>query len=172
MEETEVHIHTENYDIVLADKHDVDEIAGIYNSNPAFLQSHMSRKSVTAEWVGNELAEMKEMGFASCKAVDSLSGRIVGIIDIKWDRAEVYLSLLMLHNDYRGKGFGADIYWQVEQHALSQGCQSIRIDVVMKDNDATLEFWKRLDFVPAETLELNWTGTPLPAVCMRKKLAK
>ncbi|MHA7966089.1 GNAT family N-acetyltransferase [Paenibacillus sp. CAU 1782] len=167
-----MHVHTQKYEIVLTEKHDVEKIAGIYNSNPAFLQSHMSRTSVKAEWVGNELEEMKEQGFASCKAVDTATGRIIGIIDIKWDQAETYLSLLMLHSDFRGQGLGADMYWQVERHALAQNCHCIRIDVVIKDNDKTLEFWKRLDFVPAENLELNWTGTPLPAVCMRKKLAK
>jgi len=58
-----------------------------------------------------ELESMKKANFYSCKIIEKSSGKIIGIIDFKIGE-ETYLSLLMLHNDYKNKGFGKLNYYQ------------------------------------------------------------
>ncbi|NYB75476.1 GNAT family N-acetyltransferase [Sedimentibacter hydroxybenzoicus DSM 7310] len=153
--------------IDLVESKDLDEIAEVYNSNKQFLKSHMNRERVTNEWILQELESMKKSGFYSCKIVEIKSGEIIGIIDFKAGE-EVYLSLLMLKDNFKGKGFGNLIFQYFEEYAKSQKSKCIRIDVVTDYDNSVLDFWINNGFAKVEDIELNWTEKILPAVVMRK----
>lgn len=148
---------------------DLNDIVEVYNSNKYFLVNHMDTDKVTYEWVLEELETMTKIEFCSCKIVDKISGKIIGIIDFKIGE-ETYLSLLMLHNDYKNKGFGKLIYQAFEEYIKSLKSKNVRIDVVSNYSDSVLEFWIKNGFKKFKDIELNWTGKLLPAVIMKKIL--
>ncbi|MDF2609675.1 MAG: GCN5-related N-acetyltransferase [Lachnospiraceae bacterium] len=153
----------------LVDNKDLDEVAKVYNSNRHFLLSHMDKEKVTIEWILQELKSMKEVGFNSCKIVEISSGNMLGVIDFKTGE-ETYLSLLMVHNDFKGKGIGKLIFESFEKYAKLQKSKSIRIDVVTHYDNSVLDFWIKSGFLKIKDVELNWTGKTLPAITMKKNL--
>ncbi|WP_407655162.1 GNAT family N-acetyltransferase [Alicyclobacillus dauci] len=149
---------------------DIDDVVKLYNSNTHFLENHMRSNQVKFRWVVNELESMRNAGFCSCKVVEKDSGKIIGIIDFKVDQ-ETYLSLLMIHRDYKDKGFGTQVYRAFEEYAKSRQSKYIRLDVVVGYSSHVLNFWTSNGFVKFEDTTLNWTGVILPAVTMKKKLS-
>lgn len=148
---------------------DLNDIVDVYNSNKYFLLNHMGTDKVTYEWVLEELEAMKKADFYSCKVVEKSSSKIIGVIDFKIGD-ETYLSLLMLHNDYKNKGFGKLIYQALEGYSQTVKSKCMRIDVVIKYDDTVLNFWVKNGFNKFKDVELNWTGKILPAVIMKKSL--
>lgn len=148
---------------------DLNEIVEVYNSNENFLTSHMDKKEITGEWMIEELKSMKEIGFLCCKIVDMNSQKIVGVVDFKVDK-ETYLSLLMIHNNYKNKGLGRLIYNSLEEYVLSLKSDCIRIDVVTDYDDSVIEFWIKNRFVKFKDTILNWTGKELNSIVMKKNL--
>ena len=112
---------------------------------------------------------MKEVGFYCCKIVELSSGKIIGIMDFKIAE-ETYLSLLMIHNDYKSKGFGKLIFQALQEYVKSLISKCIRIDVVANYDNSVLDFWTRNGFIKFKDVELNWTGKTLPATTMKKRL--
>ncbi|MGJ0909196.1 GNAT family N-acetyltransferase [Clostridium botulinum] len=155
--------------IDLINNKDLNEIIEVYNSNRYFLTKHMDKEEVTIEWIIQELESMKEIGFYCCKIVDISSKKIIGIMDFKID-LETYLSLLMIHNDYKSKGFGEQIFKAFEEYAKSSESKCIKIDVVTNYNNSVLDFWVRNGFAKFKDVELNWTGKILSAITMKKSL--
>lgn len=155
--------------IDLVDNKDLNNIVEVYNSNKSFLLSHMDKDKITYEWILEELESMRKVNFYSCKVVEKSSDRIIGIIDFKIGN-EVYLSLLMLHNDYRNEGLGNLIYNALEEYVRLLNSKCIRIDVVTNYDNKILDFWIENGFSKLKNVELNWTGKRLPAVIMKKKL--
>ncbi|AFK86374.1 MULTISPECIES: GNAT family N-acetyltransferase [Thermoanaerobacterium] len=148
---------------------DLNEVVEVYNSNKHFLLSHMDKEKVTKEWILQELESMKEVGFHSCKIVEISSEKIIGVMDFKVGK-ETYLSLLMIHNDFKSKGFGKLIFRAFEEYAKSQRSKCIRIDVVTNYDNSVLDFWIKNGFTKFKNVELNWTGKILPAITMKKNL--
>ncbi|WFD08876.1 GNAT family N-acetyltransferase [Tepidibacter hydrothermalis] len=148
---------------------DLNEIIEVYNSNENFLINHMDKEEITTEWMSRELKTMKEIGFLCCKITDMNSEKIVGVVDFKIDK-ETYLSLLMIHNDYKNNGLGRLIYNDLEKYTLSLKSNCIRIDVVTDYDDSVIEFWSKNGFVEFGDTILNWTGKDLKAVVMKKNL--
>lgn len=153
----------------LVDNADLKDIVEVYNSNKAFLLSHMDRNKITYEWIFEELESMRKVSFNSCKVVEKDSSRIIGVIDFKTG-VETYLSLLMLHNDYRNEGLGKLIYNALEEYVRALSSKCIRIDVVTKYDNKVFNFWTKNGFSKLKNVELNWTGKRLPAVIMKKNL--
>ncbi|MEH6996462.1 hypothetical protein V7075_27785 [Neobacillus drentensis] len=151
------------------EKKDINKVVEVYNSNKHFLVSHTDEEQVTIEWILQELESMKEVGFFSCKIVERSSGKIIGVMDFKGGE-ETNLSLLMLQNDFKSKGFGILIYQALEGYAKSLKSKCIRVDVVTNYDKSVLDFWIKNGFIKFEELELNWTGKILPAVTMKKSL--
>jgi ribosomal protein S18 acetylase RimI-like enzyme len=149
---------------------DAPELAQVYNSNPHFLAAHMNMDAVSPEWVIAEWRSMLEERFLSCKITESGTGRMMGLMDFQAGGEEAYLSLLMLHEDFRGKGWGTRIYQAFEQYATAAGSSSVRLDVVTENDRTVQAFWSRNGFAVGEAVELNWAGRVLPAVVMKKKL--
>ena len=56
---------SEDFYLERAQQQDLQEIAAVYNSNPAFLITHLGCRRTSEEWVAAELADMKEAGFDS-----------------------------------------------------------------------------------------------------------
>jgi L-amino acid N-acyltransferase YncA len=148
---------------------DLEEILEVYNSNTHFLTNHMNINKVTTDWILEELASMKGAGFHSCKIVERSSGKIVGIIDFRTGE-ETYLSLLMIHNDFKSKGLGRLIFHSFEKYIKSLKSKCIRIDVVTNYDDSVIDFWIKNGFIKFKDVELNWTGKILPAAVMKKYL--
>ena len=164
-----MYFESKGFFVSLVEDEDLEEVSRVYNSNKRFLRSHMDREMVTNEWLIQELDSMKALGFHPSKIVDRRSGQIVGIIDFK-EGEETYLSLLMLHSDFKGKGFGKQVYQSFEAYVKSQKSKCIRIDVVTDYNNSVLDFWVDNGFEKFKDVELNWTGKTLPAVAMKKHL--
>lgn len=160
---------SKDFCIDIVDYKDLDEIVNVYNSNKQFLINHIGRETVTNEWIVNELDAMKRSGFYSCKIVEIKTGEIIGIIDFKTGE-ETYLSLLMLRNNFKGKGYGKSIFHAFEEYAKLQKNGYIRIDVVTDYDNSVLEFWTNNGFVKTGDIELSWDDRVLPAVVMKKYL--
>lgn len=160
---------TDNLIMTTIEEKDIQDIIEIYNSNTKFLQKHMDRNEVTIEWLKEELEEMKRVGFKSFKMAEKITGKIIGILDIKIAE-ESYLSLLMIHNNFKNKGYGKEIYTKLEEYIKTFTGKTIRIDVVTDYNKKVENFWERNGFKKAGKIELNWNGKQLPAFIMRKTL--
>ncbi|MBC8060086.1 MAG: GNAT family N-acetyltransferase [Clostridiaceae bacterium] len=148
---------------------DLNAIVEVYNSNKSFLVNHLDTEKIKPEWALEELESMKKTGFYSCKVVKKSLGVIIGVIDFKIGD-ETYLSLLMLHNDYKNKGYGKLIYQELERYVKSVESKCMRIDVVTNYDENVLNFWIRNGFNKLKDVELNWKGKTLPAIIMKKNL--
>ncbi|MTI70536.1 MAG: GNAT family N-acetyltransferase [Firmicutes bacterium] len=155
--------------IDFVEKKDLKNIVDVYNTNKNFLVNHMDANKITYEWLLEELGSMKKADFYSCKVIEKSSEKLIGVIDFKTGE-ETYLSLLMIHNDYKGKGFGKLIYQTLEKYISSIGSKCIRIDVVTNYDDTVVDFWARNGFYKVKPIELNWTGKILPAMIMKKNI--
>jgi len=160
---------TKDFYIEIIDNKDSNKIVEIYNSNKKFLLSHMNMENVTVQWVIEEIESMKKVGFYSCKIVEILSGKTIGIIDFKIGE-ETYLSLLMIHKDFKCRGYGKLILHAFEEYAKTLKSKSIRIDVVTNYDSSVSDFWIKNKFIRFEEVELNWAGKILSAVTMKKYL--
>ncbi|SHK21883.1 GNAT family N-acetyltransferase [Tepidibacter formicigenes] len=147
---------------------DFKDILDIYNSNKEFLKAHMDKEKVDIKWLEFEINEMKKIGFYSCKIKDKNTLETVGLLDFGM-KEECYLSLLMIHNEYKNKGYGKEVYKGLEEY-LNDKVSSIRIDVVTDYNKDVLKFWKLNGFEVKDEIKLNWAGKDLPAVLMKKYL--
>ncbi len=162
-------IESKSFYIDTVENKDLNDIIEVYNSNKLFLINHIGTNKVSYEWIIEELESMKKMNFYSCKIVEKSLGKIIGIIDFKIDE-ETYLSLLMLHNDYKNKGYGKLIYQTLEEYARSLKSKSMRIDVVTNYDNFVLKFWTSIGFNKFKDIEMKWAGELLPAVIMKKIL--
>ncbi|MNW26203.1 hypothetical protein D3C74_29640 [compost metagenome] len=64
---------SDNFYLERAQQQDLQEIAAVYNSNPAFLITHLGCRRISEEWVAAELADMKEAGFDSYIIVEQIN---------------------------------------------------------------------------------------------------
>lgn len=155
--------------VSLVENKDLNKIIDVYNSNKNFLINHMHKEKVTSKWMLQELEPMKEFGFYCCKIVEISSEKIIGIMDFKIGE-ETYVSLLMIHNDYKSKGFGKLIFQAFEEYAKSLKSKYVRIDIVNNYDDSVLNFWIKNGFIKFKDVELNWAGKILPVITMNKSL--
>lgn len=162
-------LETEKIRMCEATEEDFLGILEVYNSNQDFLLSHMGRSGVSAEWLEKEQKEMKEMKFKTLIVKENTNENLIGFIDIR-PIEECYLSLLMVHKLYRGKGYGKEIYEKLENYLLNQHSKTIRIDVVYDNNKEILGFWENRGFKKIEKIQFKWSNTLLDAVVMKKNL--
>ncbi|MBX4266765.1 GNAT family N-acetyltransferase [Clostridium estertheticum] len=148
---------------------DINAIVEVYNFNKYFLVNHMGTDKVRYEWVLEELENMRKVDFYSCKVVEKSSKKVMGIIDFKIGE-ETYLSLLMIHDNYKNKGVGKLIYQALEEYSKEVKSKCMRIDVVINYDNAVLKFWVKNGFDKMKDVELDWTGKILPAVIMKKNI--
>ena len=161
---------TDSTYVNVAGPDDIDNIVEIYNANPVFLMAHIDREKVGTQWIEDEINKMKEIGFMCCKVVLKNSKTSIGILDFSV-KEECYLSLLMLHPDYKHLGLGSEVYEGLEQFAKAHKSERIRIDVVTSYDRGVLDFWVSKGFDIIEMVELNWSGKNLPAVIMKKNIS-
>ncbi len=162
-------IVTENICISEATEEDILGILEVYNSNQDFLLTHIGRSEVSAEWLEKEHKEMKGMNFKTLIVKENTHETIIGFIDFS-PTEECYLSLLMVHKLYRGKGYGREIYKELENFLINEKSKTIRIDVVYDYNIKILEFWENRGFKKTEKIQLQWSDKLLDAVVMKKNL--
>lgn len=162
-------IESKNLYASRVENNDMLNILEVYNSNNKFLEAHMGKKSVDIKWLEKENETMKEAGFNSYKIIKKNDKKTIGLIDFAL-KEECYLSLLMIHDKYKNKGYGKEIYLGFEDYIRFNECKTIRIDVVTNYDSSVLEFWEFNGFKVIENIMLNWTGKMLPAVVMKKNL--
>lgn len=162
-------LQTKHYFIDSITSNDYDEIVDLYNTNTDFLEKHLNVSQISRDWLESEINTMKEMNFITCKIIDSISGRIVGVFDYLPD-TEAYLSILILHKDCKGKGAGSEFLESLLIYLKSINSLSLRIDVVTGYNNAVLNFWLKHGFQIFDEIQINWNNKILPAVAMRKNL--
>ncbi|MFV0341617.1 MAG: GNAT family N-acetyltransferase [Anaerocolumna sp.] len=149
---------------------DYDEIVDLYNTNIEFLEKHQGIKQISREWFEFETTSMKELNYITCKIIDSVSGKILGIFDYLPD-TETYLSIIIFHKDCKGRGIGSEFLEEFFIYLKSIESLSLRVDVVTGYNDQVLNFWTKHGFQIYDHIQLNWNDTILPAVSMRKYLS-
>jgi len=159
----------EDFYVKLIEVSDLNRILEIYNSNKDFLIKHMHKEEVTYDWIFEDFKFMKEVGFYSCKIVDKIDKNIVGLIEFN-GKKNIYLSLLMIHGDYKSNGIGNLIYKGFERYALSLQRNRIDIDIVDNYSDMVYDFWVNKGFVRDSDTKLNWEDKVLLASRMNKKL--
>jgi len=94
-------------------------------------------------------------------------GEIIGLCDYS-SGDEVYLSLLMIDDKFKGKGLGKLIYNQLEKMFKSKNAKGVRIDVVYEYEGNVLGFWEKQGFISNEKIELEWNGYKSNAYKMYK----
>lgn len=155
--------------IVEATEEDILGILEVYNSNQDFLLSHMGRSEVSVKWLEKEQQEMKEMKFKTLIVKENTHDTIIGFIDLCL-KEECYLSLLMVHKSYRGKGYGKVIYEKLENYLINEDSKTIRIDVAYDYNKEVLGSWEDRGFKKIDKTQLQWSNTILNAIVMKKNL--
>lgn len=148
---------------------DYDEIVTLYNSNIEFLEKHLSLSHISRNWLETEIESMKEMDFITYKIVDCITGKILGVFDFKSD-IQAYLSILIIHKDYKGKGIGSLFLEEFFTYLKSKGTESIRIDVVTEYNQKVINFWEKHGFKINKEIKLEWNNNILPAITMIKSI--
>lgn len=146
---------------------DLKELKDIYNSNIEFLINHINRSEIDDIWLINEITKMNNSNFKCCKIFSKNKNHIIGLVDFRKDKT-CYLSLLMLHKNYKSKGLGKKIYNSIETYLKFQNCSCIRIDVVYNYNKNIMKFWTNRGFKKVKNVELNWAEKKLSAICMIK----
>lgn len=162
-------LKTDNLILTTIENKVINDLVDIYNSNTEFLRLHMDKDKVTKDWLTEELEEMKNLGFNTYIIIEKFSKKIIGIVDVKI-ADESYISLLMIHGNYKNKGYGKEIYVRIEEYIKSTNSKSIRIDVAIDYDNRVLSFWRKYGFEKVEEIELNWTGKQFLAATMRKYL--
>lgn len=152
------------FDLITAD--DIEKVLDVYNSNTSFLEKHLGITNVSKEFLTEEIAEMKNIGFTSV-AIRNSEGNIVGICDFKVAE-EVYLSLLMIDAKQKRNGLGSRIYCQLEKIFKAEGADRVRVDVVDDYEDNVVAFWKKQGFIHCEKIQLEWNGYTSNAIKMVK----
>lgn len=160
---------SEEFCINAIENHDLEDVCKIYNSDPHFLSTHLDSEKITKEWAADEMSSSKNAGFQLCIITEKNSGNKIGILDFKAGE-ETYLSLLFIHNDFKGRGIGQKIFMDFENYVRSLNSKCIRIDVVTDYDDSVFDFWVHNGFSESQKTELNWSGNILSAVTMKKNL--
>jgi len=145
----------------------LEKIAEIYNSNPAFLQKHLGECKVCTKWCANEAKEMLNSDFKRYEITDGKD--IVGFLDY-CSGAEAYLSLVIIHNDFKRKGIGQKTLQMFEEQIKNEGGQTIRIDVVTDYEDNPLKFWQKNGYTTQGEVELSWDDRKFSAIKMVKQI--
>lgn len=157
------------YSIRKATKDDVDKIVEIYNSNKEFLVNHLGVECVDYSFISSEMNEMEVAGFLSTVIIDKARHEIIGVLDYK-PESSAYLSLLMIHSKFHGKGMGTLMYKCFEKDILRAQKQRIRIDVVNDYENNLVGFWRQQDFISQKEIELEWGNKKSNALAMMKSL--
>jgi len=160
---------TKNYQSVIADETDLNEIRTTFNSNRAFLLNHTGTGAVSREWCLMEYRDMLERGFLRCKILEAEKSPAIGFLDFKISE-ETYLSLLILHGSQQRRGIGEEILFGFEEYIRSHDSERIRIDVVTGYDETSLGFWLKNGFIAEEEIVLTWGENRLSAQKLIKRL--
>ncbi len=125
----------------------------VYNSNQDFLIHHIGKREVSPEWLLQEQSEMSATNFRTLVVAENKSNTIIGFIDIDFTE-ECYLSLLMVHEAFRCRGYGKEIYDE--------------IDVVCEYKGTVLQFWRNRGFKEIKGIKLQWADKSFDAIVMKK----
>jgi ribosomal protein S18 acetylase RimI-like enzyme len=83
--------------------------------------------------------------------------RLVATVMAGYDGHRGWLNYLAVHPDHRRQGYGRKMVVAAERRLLTLGCPKINLQV-RDDNHQTLEFYRRIGFLPD------------PVVCLGKRL--
>lgn len=162
-------LKSDNLLITEISEEDSSEILEIYNSNKHFLVTHLDKKKVDLDWVIEELDKMRKMNYLTFKIIELSSGKVIGFIDFKLHE-ESYLSLLMIHNNFKNNGYGKEAYTLLEEHFLNESVRNVRIDVVYDYDNSVMKFWIDRGFNKVKNIQLQWDDQYLGAAMMKKAL--
>ncbi|MCQ4923614.1 GNAT family N-acetyltransferase [Tissierella carlieri] len=162
-------LRTKNLSIREITEEDINGVIEVYNSNQDFLKFHIGRQEVNIEWLIQEQKEMKAIDFKILVAKENESNVVIGFIDIGL-MEECYLSLLMVHNEFRCKGYGKEIYDALEDCLRENNFRRIRIDVAYGYSEEVLQFWKNRGFEEIKKIKLQWVDRLFDAIVMKKDL--
>ncbi|CAK7027386.1 GNAT family N-acetyltransferase [Tissierella carlieri] len=162
-------LRTKNLSIREITEEDINGVIEVYNSNQDFLMFHIGRQEVNIQWLIQEQKEMKAIDFKILVVKENESNAIIGFIDIGF-MEECYLSLLMVHNEFRCKGYGKEIYDALEGYLRENNLRRIRIDVAYGYSEEVLQFWENRGFEGIKKIKLQWMDRLFDAIVMEKDL--
>lgn len=146
----------------------LDRLVEIYNSNKGFLLSYLGREKIEEKFLINEILEMRNIGFES-KLIKNNENEVIGSTDFKVGK-EIYLSLIIIDNNLRGKGLGKEVYKELEVEFIKLGAEKIKIDVVYNYEKNLIEYWEAQGFKKIKEVDLEWNEFKSKAFSMEKKL--
>ncbi|WP_163102128.1 GNAT family N-acetyltransferase [Peribacillus alkalitolerans] len=115
----------------------------IVNSNRAYNKMENGHETRSTVEVKEDLINGKSEPFF-IKADDTYIGLIDYMMCNEKDRYP-WLGLLMIHEDYKGYGYGTSAYLLYEQQMKERGVEILRL-AVLKENVPARKFWERLGF--------------------------
>ena len=160
-------IKTKNLIIRAITEKDIKGVIEVYNSNQDFLIHHIGKREVSPEWLLQEQKEMNATNFRTLVVAENKSNTIIGFIDIDFTE-ECYLSLLMVHEAFRCRGYGKEIYDEIENYSRKHNLKGIRIDVACEYNEIVLQFWRNRGFKEIKGIKLQWADKSFDAIVMKK----
>ncbi len=120
--------------------------------------------------------DLAESGHTRFLAAHTADGGLIGIIGLEAFGRNALLRSLAVHADVRRQGLGAELTCQLEQHARSQGVETLYLLTTSAEDFFTAHGYRKCERrrVPPEiaaTPEFKLL-CPATAVCMCKQLAK
>ncbi|XP_035715619.1 N-acetylaspartate synthetase [Folsomia candida] len=91
--------------------------------------------------------QLKEEYLTMIKAVDPVTGKIVGCVYCKVDGTSVHSGMLCVEPSIQAKGLGKMLMQEVDNFALNNNCTSVTIDVI-SIRDSLIAFYERRGFRP------------------------
>lgn len=163
---------SEQYQVRLLNREQINEIHELYLGNPLYFH-HIHVDNVTADQVMDDLTalppgkESRDKYFMGFYWKDQLAA-VMDLIDGYPDDATAYIGLFMMNAEFQGRGMGSEIVEQVCAFLKKQGFAHVRLGYV-KGNPQSRQFWIKNRFLPVgrETeMEEGYT-----AVVMQRELA-
>jgi ribosomal protein S18 acetylase RimI-like enzyme len=125
----------------------------IINSNQTYNELENGKRTRTVEEIRASFNEHETQITKFIKLDDTY----IGIIDYLPENPKdglPWIGLLMIHNDYKGYGFGTNAYLQFELELIEKGLKTIRLGV-LEENKKAINFWESLRYVQYSVSTLN-----------------
>ncbi|NRF94560.1 GNAT family N-acetyltransferase [Paenibacillus frigoriresistens] len=123
-------------------------ISEIVNSNPSYNKMENGQEHRTHEELIEELYSPDQC----CRLIKDVEETVGFILFLEKNPNDGFpwLGLLMIHANYKRKGYGKAAFRLLEKHLKEQRCSTVRIGI-LKANQPAKIFWQSLGFTYYDT---------------------
>ncbi|CAN7764393.1 GNAT family N-acetyltransferase [Paenibacillus sp. LjRoot153] len=123
-------------------------ILEIVNSNPSYNQMENGLEHRTSE----ELIEELHSPSQCCRLINDVEETVGFILFLEKNPNDGFpwIGLLMIHENYKRKGYGKAAFRLLEKYLHEQRCSTVRIGI-LKANQPAKIFWESLGFTYYDT---------------------